>query len=30
MIPVNQNVQIFDGDSIMLANEPFEFHIYWR
>lgn len=28
MIPVNQNVQIFDGDSIMLANEPFEFHIY--
>lgn len=27
MIPVNQNVQIFDGDSIMLANEPFEFHI---
>lgn len=28
MIPVNQNIQIFDGDSIMLANEPFEFHIY--
>ncbi len=28
MIPVNQKVQIFDGDSIMLANEPFEFHIY--
>lgn len=27
MIPVNQNVQIFDGDSFMLANEPFEFHV---
>lgn len=28
MIPANQNVQIFDGDSIMLANEPFEFHVF--
>lgn len=27
MIPVNQNVEIFDGDALMLANEPFEFHI---
>ena len=27
MIGVNQNVEIFDNDSIMLANEPFEFHI---
>lgn len=27
MIPVNQTVEIFDGDSLMLANEPFEFHI---
>lgn len=26
-IQVSQNVQIFDGDAIMLANEPFEFHI---
>lgn len=26
MIPVNQNVEIFDGDALMLANEPFEFH----
>ena len=28
MIPVNQNVEIFDGDALMLANEPFEFHVY--
>lgn len=28
MIPVNQNVELFDGDSLMLANEPFEFHIF--
>lgn len=27
MIPVNQDVEIFDGDALMLANEPFEFHI---
>lgn len=27
LIPVNQNVEIFDGDALMLANEPFEFHI---
>lgn len=27
MIPVNQKVEIFDGDALMLANEPFEFHI---
>lgn len=26
MVPLNQKVQIFDGDAIMLANEPFEFH----
>lgn len=27
MIPLNQKVEIFDGDALMLANEPFEFHI---
>lgn len=27
MVPVNQTVEIFDGDAIMLANESFEFHI---
>lgn len=26
MIEVNQDVQLFDGDAIMLANEAFEFH----
>ena len=28
MIPVNQSTEIFDGDALMIANEPFEFHIY--
>lgn len=27
MIPLNQKVEIFDGDALMLANEPFEFHL---
>lgn len=27
VIPFEQEVEIFDGDAIMLANEPFEFHI---
>lgn len=27
MIPVNIEMQIFDGDKIVLANEAFEFHI---
>lgn len=27
MIVTNQNTEIFDGDAIMFANEPFEFHI---
>lgn len=27
MIPVNQETEIYDGDALMLANEPFEFHI---
>lgn len=27
MIPVNSETEIFDGDALMLANEPFEFHI---
>lgn len=26
VIPFEQEVEIFDGDAIMLANEPFEFH----
>lgn len=26
-IPTEQEVEIFDGDEIVLANEPFEFHI---
>lgn len=26
MIEINQDVQLFDGDAIMLANEAFEFH----
>lgn len=27
MIPINQKVEIFDGDALMFANEPFEFHV---
>jgi len=27
MMEVNQDVQLFDGDTIMLANEAFEFHM---
>lgn len=27
MVPLNQMAEIFDGDSLMLANEPFEFHV---
>lgn len=27
VIPENQKVQLSDGDAVMLANEPFEFHI---
>ena len=27
MIPVNQETEIYDGDTLMLANEPFEFHV---
>lgn len=26
VIPFEQEIEIFDGDAIMLANEPFEFH----
>ena len=27
MIDKNEEIEIFDGDAIMLANEGFEFHI---
>ena len=27
VIPFEQEVEIFDGDAIMLANEAFEFHV---
>lgn len=26
MVGINQKIEIFDGDAIMIANEPFEFH----
>ncbi|MCI5515604.1 MAG: FHA domain-containing protein [Oscillospiraceae bacterium] len=27
MIPTNEKIEIHDGDAVMFANEPFEFHI---